>query len=115
MLAAGRLTLEGLPPYRAMNVEFHETILDAAGNGWLNSFVRQTQNVPLASDRLFIWEDYDIMKRSHDDHHRVVLAIANRDAERAEALMREHVIFAGEVLRRFQAKNNTQARKDAAP
>ena len=67
------------------------------------------------SHRLFIWEDYDIMKRSHDDHHRVVLAIANRDAERAEALMREHVIFAGEVLRRFQAKNNTQARKDAAP
>lgn len=105
ILTGGQLLAKDLPPYRAMNVEFHEAILAAAGNNWISDFVRQTQNVPLASDRLFVWEDYDIIKRSHDDHHRLAKAIANRDAERAEALMREHVINAGEVLSRFFIKN----------
>lgn len=101
VLAEGRLTPEGLPPYRAMNVEFHEAILAAAGNRWVSDFVRQTQNMPLASDRLFVWESFDVIKRSHDDHHRIVHAILDRDAQRAEALMREHIVFAGQVLERI--------------
>jgi DNA-binding GntR family transcriptional regulator len=44
---------------------------------------------------------YDIIKRSHDDHHRILRAIVNRDGARAEALMREHVLNAGEVFGRF--------------
>jgi GntR family transcriptional regulator of vanillate catabolism len=99
VLRKGRLLAQDLPTYRAMNVEFHETIIGAAKNVWIGRFVRQTQNVPLASDRLFIWEDFDVIKRSHDDHHRIVHAIKQGDAERAEALMREHIIFAGEVLK----------------
>ena len=102
ILAGGALTPAGLPPYRAMNVAFHETILAAAGNVWISDFVRQTQNVPLASDRLFIWEDYATILRSHDDHHRIVRGINAGDAERAEALMREHVSFAADVLKTLQ-------------
>lgn len=101
ILAAGRLVPGDLPPYRAMNVLFHETILDACGNRWVGDFVRQTQDVPLASDRVFVWESYDVIKRSHDDHHRIVRAIGDRDVQRAEALMREHVVNAGEVLGRL--------------
>jgi GntR family transcriptional regulator of vanillate catabolism len=107
ILAEGRLTPEGLPPYRAMNVEFHETILAAAANRWITDFVRQTQNVPLASDRLFVWEDYDVIKRSHDDHHRIVHAILARDVQRAEALMREHIVAAGEVLERIMRESGS--------
>lgn len=101
ILAKGRLDPEDLAPYRAMNVEFHETILTKSGNAFLSDFVRQCHNVPLASDRVFVWEDYGVIARSHDDHHRILHAIETRDAERAEALMREHVRFAGFVLMRM--------------
>ena len=90
-----------LPPYRAVNVAFHESIITAANNRWLSDFVRQTQNVPFASDRVFVWEEHDIIKRSHDDHHRILRAIVDRDGARAEGLMREHVLNAGEVLGRL--------------
>ena len=104
ILAAGVLRPDDLPPYRAMNVAFHEAILEAAGNIWISDFVRQTQNVPLASDRLFIWEDHATILRSHDDHHRIVHCIVGGDAERAEGLMREHIIFAGQVLKLIEGR-----------
>lgn len=99
ILAKGVLDPDDLPPYRAINVCFHETILETAGNRWVIDFVRQCHNVPLASDRVFIWQDYDLIKRSHDDHHRILWAIEARDAERADHLMREHIFFAGHTLR----------------
>ncbi|RYE94544.1 MAG: GntR family transcriptional regulator [Oxalobacteraceae bacterium] len=98
ILALGQLRAEDLPEYRAMNVTFHETILDGARNRFVSDFVRQTQNVPFASDRVFVWEDHAVITRSHDDHHRIVQAIRDRDAARAGALMREHIVNAGQIL-----------------
>jgi GntR family transcriptional regulator of vanillate catabolism len=103
VLAKGRLDPDDLPAYRAMNVTFHETILEQSGNRWVLDFVRQTHNVPLASDRVFVWEDYSIIHRSHDDHHRILDALTMQDAARAEAVMREHIFFAGQVLQRAAA------------
>lgn len=103
ILSKGRLAPDDLAPYRAMNVEFHETLLRESGNVFVGDFVRQCHNVPLASDRVFVWEDYGIINRSHDDHHRILHAIDMRDAVRAESLMREHVRFAGFVLMRMLA------------
>jgi GntR family transcriptional regulator of vanillate catabolism len=99
ILASGRLDPADLVPYRKMNVEFHDTIIGPSENHWLREFVRQTHNVPLASDRIILWNDYHIIKRSHDDHRRITEAIAERDAARADYLMTEHVTFAGQVLR----------------
>ncbi len=98
ILSKGILDPDDLGPYRQMNVTFHDTIIQAADNRYVTDFVRQCHNVPLASDRIFIWEDYEIIKRSHDDHRRIAEALAERDGERAEYLMREHVYFAGKVL-----------------
>jgi GntR family transcriptional regulator of vanillate catabolism len=114
LLATGHLAPDVLPPYRAMNVVFHESIIIAAKNRWLSDFVRQTQNVPFASDRVFVWEEYAIIKRSHDDHHRILRAILDRDGARAEALMREHVLNAGEVLGRFVNRRGGVFSVDAA-
>ena len=108
ILATDKLLPDSLPPYRAMNVAFHEAILAAAGNRWVSDFVRQTQNVPLASDRVFVWDDYEVIKRSHDDHHRILRAIGDRDASRASALMREHIVNAGEVLRKSVRDGRTR-------
>ena len=100
ILDKGVLDPADLAPYREMNVEFHETIIAQSANPFIADFVRQCHNVPLASDRVFVWEDYRVIARSHDDHHRIAAAIAARDAERAEYLMREHVRYAGQILLR---------------
>ena len=88
-----------LEPYRAMNVGIHETIIEAAKSARLAEAIRQTHNIPLVSDRIILWQDFGILKRSHDDHHRAFAAILAAEAWRAEAIMREHVYFAGIALR----------------
>lgn len=98
LLSGGTLDPSLLPAYRHMNVEFHELIISLADNSWIQNFVRQTHNVPLVSDRIFLWDNYDIIYRSHDDHHRIAKAIAQGEGVRAENLMIEHVIFAGKLL-----------------
>ncbi|WP_068298439.1 GntR family transcriptional regulator [Pararhodobacter sp. CCB-MM2] len=98
ILSKGILDPEDLAPYRRLNVEFHETIIEASANPWISDFVNRTHNVPLASDRVFHWEDHAIIFRSHNDHHRILRALRTGDAMRAEALMWEHVTYAGDVL-----------------
>ena len=72
---------------------------EAAGNPWVRRFATQAQAIPYASDRIVLWEDHGIILRSHDDHHRIVNAIIGRDGARAEDLMREHVYYAGIILK----------------
>ncbi len=98
ILGKGRLDPSDLPDYRRMNVEFHEAIIAAGGNPWVAEFVGRTRNVPLASDRVILWEDHGIILRSHDDHRRILRALADRDGHRAAGLMWEHVTRAGEIL-----------------
>lgn len=97
LLAGGVLRPENLGPYREMNVRFHRLIQDAA-SPWIVDFVGRLHNVPLSSDRIILWEDWDVIHRSHDDHHRIARALAQRDGERAAAIMKEHILFAQEYL-----------------
>jgi GntR family transcriptional regulator, vanillate catabolism transcriptional regulator len=56
-----------------------------------------------------------VIKRSHDDHSRIVGALSAGDAERADYLMREHVHFAGLVLlRRLEQSSAWEPRLRAA-
>ncbi len=98
LLACAELRPEDHAPYQQMNITLHETILDAAGNPWVSRFATQAQATPFASDRIMLWDDYDIIYRSHGDHHRIVEALIDRDPARAESLMREHVYYAGVIL-----------------
>ncbi len=98
ILSKGILDPLDLAPYRQMNVTFHDTIIQTSANPFLGNFIRQCYSVPLASDRVFVWEDFDVIARSHDDHRRIAAALAARDAERAEYLMREHILYAGSIL-----------------
>jgi len=51
--------------------------------------------------------------RDVGDHHRIVDAVLERDGARAEQLMREHVYYAGLILRRNYEKLLSEG--DAAP
>lgn len=101
ILAKGRLDPADLVPYREMNMEFHETLLRCSGNHWIADFVHRAHHVPYVSDRAILWVDYSIQLRTHDDHHRIFVAIRQHEPWRAEALMREHIYFAGQVFRRY--------------
>ena len=107
ILAKGRFDAEDLAPYRAMNVGVHETIIDAGRSERLADMIGQTYNIPLVSDRVILWQDLEILRRSHDDHHRAIAAIVAKEAWRAEAIMREHVYFAGIALREHLRQHGT--------
>ncbi|WP_086924326.1 GntR family transcriptional regulator [Variovorax sp. JS1663] len=104
ILASGVLRPEDHEPYQQMNVTIHDTLLVASGNPWVTRFAEQAQNIPFASDRIVLWDDHGIILRSHGDHHRIVEAVIARDCVRAEQLMREHVYYAGIILRRNYEK-----------
>lgn len=99
ILDKGVLLPEDHAPYQEMNVTLHETLLAAAENSWVRRFTTQAQAAPFASDRIMLWEDHSVISRSHHDHHRIVTAVVERDGARAEQLMREHIYFAGLLLR----------------
>lgn len=98
LLAPGALLPENLPSYRRMNVNFHTTVMRLANNPWIVNFVESLHNVPAASDRVIMWRDFTVIVRSHDDHHRIARALAKGQAERAAAIMHEHITFALEHL-----------------
>jgi len=99
ILSKGMLDPVDHEPYQAINVQIHETLLAASGNPWVSRFAEQAHNIPFASDRIVLWEDHPLILRSHGDHHRIVEAVQLRDSARAEQLMREHVFYAGVILR----------------
>jgi GntR family transcriptional regulator of vanillate catabolism len=92
--------------YREMNRTFHDTIICSSGNNMLMTFVRQTNNIPLASSRMVVWSEHYAVNRSHDDHHRIFYALRDKDSMRAKALMHEHIRYAGEYLQN-QLKNKS--------
>jgi len=99
ILGKGALLPEDHEPYQKMNVTLHNTLIEAAANPWLGRFSEQAHNIPYASDRIVLWENHPLILRSHGDHHRIVEAIIERDPSRAESLMREHVYYAGVILK----------------
>lgn len=107
ILSQGILRPEDHQPYQQMNITLHNTLLEAAENSWVTRFSSQAQTAPFASDRIMLWDNHEIIHRSHNDHHRIVEAVIERDAARAEQLMREHVYYAGILLRNnYERLNN---------
>ncbi len=78
---------------------FHDVFLKAAGNDrleqMLRSLVQQFERYRLAS-----LVQPGRMRRSVDDHTRIIAAFRSRDPERAEALVRGSAEQGGEVLRK---------------
>lgn len=91
VMAKGRLLVSDRAVFSDVNARIHAAILQAADNRMLEDMVRRCHNIPASSDRNVLWDDYLWLRRSHDDHHRLLEAIQLRDAPRAEQLMREHI------------------------
>jgi len=79
------------------NLLFHNTILEAAGSARLTQMVRKVIELPLVY-KSYIWYSPDQKRISAHYHRQITNALAGRDADRAELIMREHVYEARDVL-----------------
>ncbi|MBS1886181.1 MAG: GntR family transcriptional regulator [Actinobacteria bacterium] len=80
----------------AENFTFHNTIIEAADSGRLESMIRQTTAMPL------IYSSYMTYSRENrdsalQDHRKILAALRDRDPERAGSLMKAHVLWARDV------------------
>lgn len=91
IMAQGLLLASDREPFGEINVKIHELILTAADDSMLRETLTRCRNIPISSERNVLWHDFAWVRRSHDDHYRLLDAIILRDGARAEQLMKEHV------------------------
>lgn len=91
IMSSGTLRAEDREAFAEVNARIHQTIVGAANDSMLTDMIRVCHNIPISSERNVLWTDYAWLRRSHDDHHRILDAILLREGSRAEQLMREHV------------------------
>jgi GntR family transcriptional regulator of vanillate catabolism len=110
LLEAGYLRSGDREIFSEINAQLHAVILRAANDVMLNDMIRVCRNIPLSSDRNVLWHDYAWIRRSHDDHYRILEAIEAREDFRAEQLMREHVHAV-----KLQMKKHLEQTRAASP
>ncbi|WP_406449267.1 GntR family transcriptional regulator [Streptomyces sp. NBC_01622] len=97
--AAGEGTGGGSSATTAANDCFHTVICEAADNPWLTRMIdRINESFPRNVSSLALAGDERHRQLNIREHEAVIDALAAHDADRADALMREHVISSGEHL-----------------
>lgn len=79
-----------------LNETFHDTIHEASGCQYL----RRLQNAQRLYDhaaRITVLAQDDVRRASFYEHEAIMQAIVARDEDRAERLMREHIVKAGDI------------------
>jgi GntR family transcriptional regulator, vanillate catabolism transcriptional regulator len=99
ILAAGAAPEDYTATWWENNAQFHTTLVNATGNASLIDAVNRTLALPLVSSRVARWFTSEEVHISQYHHVVIVEAIAKRQAERAEAMMIEHVYIGGERIR----------------
>jgi phosphonate utilization transcriptional regulator len=89
--------------YFARNLEFHDLLLQAAGNRALAVNYRRIVNELALYRRETLARSADEIPASTRDHEAILNAVARRDAALAERLLYEHVINSRERLQRALA------------
>ena len=79
------------------NFVFHQTILEGAGSARLTTMVRQVIELPLVY-RSYAWYSPEQQRISGHYHLQITRALEDRDAERAELIMKEHIFEARDLL-----------------
>lgn len=72
------------------NGEFHQIIIQASRNPYLEALIRRTVEVPLVFKSFFWYSPHERMISNHY-HRQIIRTLEERDAARAEIVMREHI------------------------
>lgn len=95
--------------WQALNLDFHDAILEIADNAWLTDAVRRARRLPLIFDsrsrphgreELFLLYQQRHSQQAYAEHVRVVEMLGRREYQRAANLMEEHVLTNRDVLKR---------------
>jgi DNA-binding GntR family transcriptional regulator len=81
----------------AWNEEFHALVIEAAGSPRLSAALRATAGIP-RSFRTAFWRDEAHRAFSQTCHRELVSALVEHSPERAEAVMRMHILRAKDAL-----------------
>jgi phosphonate utilization transcriptional regulator len=108
MHAVGRL--RDADAYYPLNVQFHELLVEAAGNRALQANYRRVVNELDLYRRETISRSAENIPVSTRDHEAIVNAVAKHDEKLAERLLFEHVIISRERLHKALAKPPAPAR-----
>lgn len=102
LLAKGSVESSEAEQYEAMNVRFHDALIDGSGNRALKEALAHIETVPFSGAGAVAFHDaammYPQFALGHSQHHLIVEAIEGREGARAEALMREHALIAKRSL-----------------
>jgi DNA-binding GntR family transcriptional regulator len=89
-----------------LNQEFHGIIVEASRNRRLQHLINRTVQIPLMF-KAFFWYTSRERVISNHYHRRILEALENGDADRAEIIMREHVYGACDfVIRALEEDMN---------
>ena len=84
------LSLEDIQKVMEANRLFHDAIIYAAKNDYLQFHLKKLVIVPLVF-RSFYWYDKYELKRSYQSHETIFQAIAQHDVDRAKTALEEHI------------------------
>jgi DNA-binding GntR family transcriptional regulator len=81
----------------AENVVFHEAIMTAAGSPRLADIARRVVEMPLVY-RTYYWYSPEQRHNAEREHFRLLRAFETRDADRAELVMKHHILEGGDLI-----------------
>jgi DNA-binding GntR family transcriptional regulator len=81
----------------AANVAFHEAVLEAADSPRLADIVRRVVEMPLVY-RTYNWYSPAQRENAERQHFQLLRAFEMHDADRAELLMKHHILEGGDVI-----------------
>lgn len=88
---------DDIRPLVEENLTFHGLILKAAASQWLSSFVHRITNLSLVQSAYWLYSP-ELRLNSEHCHRQLVRALENRDGERAELIMKGHILEAKDFL-----------------
>jgi GntR family transcriptional regulator of vanillate catabolism len=93
-------TVETFSSYVELNEQFHQSLVELAGNPLLKRLIDQVRGLPFGSPSAFVQtqatsaESFRILLVAQEHHRTILQAIETGDGARAEALAREHARLA---------------------
>lgn len=93
-----------------LNLRFHNVVLHAAGNQWLQSLMQQTAFLPMVQRAQYGFQAAD-WKRGFERYNDLIDALAAGDGEWAAASLRAHFLASKHLLRRAMAAKTEGPRR----
>jgi GntR family transcriptional regulator of vanillate catabolism len=108
ILAGNEIRSESVKRWNEVNAVFHSVLAEESRNTYLIRSVRDTMRLPMiydqsgvphGPDEVCLLYGREAIERAFQDHARILSAVMQRQASRAEYLMREHIFLNREDLR----------------